>query len=287
VNQVSETIATARTFLIVPGDRPDRFSKTAASAADVAVLDLEDAVSPHRKLEAREHVSRWLDQRNQSVVRINAEGTPWHTDDVAMIAGHSGTVSAVMVPKAEDPRHLEALSQRLPAGAGIIPLIETATGVMRAAAVCAATGIVRPLFGSLDLAAQLGVDHQVHDALRHARSALVLAAAASGCAAPIDGVTTRLTDDSQLRADLDHAVALGFTGKLCIHPRQVPVANQRLSPSEAELRWARDVIAAAQDGVVTVYDGHMIDPPVVLRAQAIISRARPPIKGQASDPHIK
>jgi citrate lyase subunit beta/citryl-CoA lyase len=211
-----------------------------------------------------------------------------------MIAGHPGTVLAVMVPKAEDPALLEALKLHLPADTGVIPLIETAAGVVRASDVCAMTGVVRPLFGSRDLAAQLGADHQIRDALRHARSALVLAAAASRCAAPIDGVTTSLTDDSQLRVDLDHAVTLGFTGKLCIHPCQVAIANQRLSPSDAGLRWARDVIAAAQDGSVTVYDGHMIDPPVVLRARAIISRAHPtdsahtpPIEGQAPDPHIK
>jgi citrate lyase subunit beta/citryl-CoA lyase len=111
-----------------------------------------------------------------------------------MIAGHPGTVLAVMVPKAEDPALLEALKLHLPADTGVIPLIETAAGVVRAPDVCAMTGVVRPLFGSRDLAAQLGADHQIRDALRHARSALVLAAAASRCAAPIDGVTTSLTE---------------------------------------------------------------------------------------------
>jgi citrate lyase subunit beta/citryl-CoA lyase len=275
VNSVTGHIATARTFLVVPGDRPDRFGKAAASGSDIVVLDLEDAVSPDLKQQAREHVSSWLGRRNQSVVRINAGGTQWHAEDVAMIADHPGTVIAVMVPKAEDPGQLEALKLHLPAGAGVIPLIETAGGVVRAPDVCAVTGVVRPLFGSLDLAAQLGVDHQVHDALRHARSAIVLAAAASGCAAPIDGVTTSLRDDSQLRADLDHAVTLGFTGKLCIHPSQVAIANLRLSPSDDDVGWAHEVIAAAQGGSVAVYDGHMVDPPVVLRARAILSRAAP------------
>jgi citrate lyase subunit beta/citryl-CoA lyase len=250
VNPVTEDIATARTFLVVPGDRPDRFGKAAASGADAVVLDLEDAVSPHHKSDARQHVSRWLGRRNQSIVRINADGTRWHGEDVAMIARHPGTVTAVMVPKAEDPGQLEALSLRLPAGVSVIPLIETAAGVVRAPAVCAVTGVVRPLFGSLDLAAQLGIDHQAHTGLRHAHSALVLAAAASGCAAPVDGVTTSLADDTLLRADLDHAVTLGFTGKLCIHPRQVALANQRLSPSDADVRWAREVIVTAHGGSV-------------------------------------
>lgn len=155
--------------------------------------------------------------------------------DAAMIASHPGAVLAVMVPKAEDSVQFEALKLHLPAETGVIPLIETTAGVTRAPDGCTVIGAVRPLFGSLDLAAQLGVDHQICDAVRHARSVLVLAAAASRCAAPIDGVTTSLTDDSQLRADLNHAVTVGFTGKLCIHPCQVAIANQRFSPPDTDL----------------------------------------------------
>src|ERR1700691_1046428 len=121
-----------------------------------------------------------------------------------------------------------------------------------ATAIRALRTVVRPAFGSVDLAAQLGVYHKAHPALHYMRSALVLAAAAAGCGAPVDGVTTSLTDDSCLYADLEHAIALGFTAKLCIHPRQVAIANQRLGPSEADIEWARQVIAAAQDGAVPV-----------------------------------
>jgi citrate lyase subunit beta / citryl-CoA lyase len=185
---VNAAIADARTFLFVPGARPDRFGKAAASGADIVILDLEDAISPDHKVTSREQVSRWL-ERHQAVIRINAAGTPWHKDDVAMVTAHPDNALAVMVPKAED--------------------------------------------GSLDLAAQLGVDHRERQAVSWARSALVLAAAAAGCAAPIDGVTTDLADQSLLRADLDHAVALGFTSKLCIHPSQVAVANRRLTPASA------------------------------------------------------
>jgi citrate lyase subunit beta/citryl-CoA lyase len=265
-------ITLARTFLFVPGDRPDRFGKAAASEADIVILDLEDAVAADRKLEAREHVRAWLDQRHKAVVRVNAADTPWHADDIGMVAGSPGAV-AVMVPKAEDPGRIESLSRSLPAGMGIVPLIETATGLLGATAICALGSVARPAFGSVDLAAQLGVDHNAHHALHHMRSALVLAAAAAGCGAPVDGVTTSLADDSRLLADLEHAIALGFTAKLCIHPRQVAIANQRLTPSEADVEWAQQVIAAAQDGAVTVRDGQMIDRPVVLRAQAVVARA--------------
>ncbi len=269
----------ARTFLFVPGDRPERFAKAAASGADLVILDLEDAVGPERKPAARDHVGAWLADCVPCVVRVNAAGTPWHDDDMAMVALHPGPVAAVMVPKAEEPKALEALAIDLPPSIALIPLIETAAGILSAAALCAVPRVARPAFGSVDLAAQLGVDHRSHAALHHARSVLVLAAAAARCAGPVDGVTTSLADDTALRADLGHAAELGFTGKLCIHPRQVPVANERLAPSADDVAWARDVVAKAvsakgADGSVTVgADGQMIDRPVVLRAQAILARA--------------
>jgi citrate lyase subunit beta/citryl-CoA lyase len=270
---VTGNVAAARTFLFVPGDRPDRFSKAADSGADVVILDLEDAVAADRKREARDHVRAWLSEGNRAAVRVNSDGTSWYADDVAMIADCSGSLAAVMVPKAECPERLATLSEALPAGTGIIPLIETAVGVLHAPGVCAAASVVRPAFGSVDLAAQLGVDHRAHAAFQHARSSLVLAAAAAGCAAPIDGVTTGIADEDSLRADLVHATALGFTGKLCIHPRQVAPANEFLIPSGAELEWARQVVAAGQSGSATAHDGQMIDRPVVLRAEAILARA--------------
>jgi citrate lyase subunit beta/citryl-CoA lyase len=269
---VNAGIADARTFLFVPGDRPDRFGKAAASGADVVILDLEDAVSPDHKAMAREHVSRWLRQ-HQTVIRINGAGTPWQEDDIAMVAAHPGGVAAVMVPKVEDPELLGSLFGRLPPEAGMIPLIETAAGVTHAASLCDLPGVIRPAFGSLDLAAQLGVDHREHQALSWARSALVLAAAAAGCAGPIDGVTTDLADHSVLLADLDHALALGLTSKLCIHPSQVAVANRRLTPGNTEVDWARSVIATAQDGPVGLLGSEFVDRPVVLRAEAVLARA--------------
>jgi len=263
---------TARTFLFVPGDRPERFDKAVAAGADMVILDLEDAVAPERKDQARAQVRAWLADGNRAVVRINGVGTPWHVQDIAMLADCPGPLAAVMIPKAESSEQLAALAAALPVGTGLIPLIETAAGVLEARAVCAAPGVLRPAFGSVDLAAQLGIDHRPHAAFQHARSVLVLAAAAAGCAAPVDGVTTDITDEASLRTDLEHAVVLGFTGKLCIHPRQVALANRYLSPSATELEWARRVVAAGHDGSARAVDGQMIDRPVVLRAQAMLAR---------------
>lgn len=124
----------------------------------------------------------------------------------------------------------------------------------------------------VDLATQLGVDHRSHEALRHARCTLVVAAAAAGCTAPIDGVTTDLGDDSALHADLEQATTLGFTAKLCIHPRQVAVVKGRFAPTPEEVAWARQVLRSAGDGSVTVHDGQMIDRPVLQRARAVLTR---------------
>jgi citrate lyase subunit beta/citryl-CoA lyase len=267
---MSERIAGARSFLFVPGHRPDRFAKAAASGADVVVVDLEDAVGADDKAAARENVREWLAAGNRHVVRINAPGTPWFDEDIAVVGD---LASAVMVPKAEDPAVLGAISRSLPDGTGIIPLIETAMGIVNGVAVCAVPSVLRPAFGSVDLAAQLGVDHRSHDALRHARSAVVLAAAAAGRAAPIDGVTTALDDEGALDADLAEASSLGFTGKLCVHPRQVDGVNRRFMPSDADLEWARGVLDVGADGAVAVYKGQMIDRPVMLRARSIIARA--------------
>lgn len=262
---MNATLAGARTFLFVPGHRPDRFAKAQAAGPDAIILDLEDAVAPADKEAARDHVSAWLADGNEAVVRINAVGTPWHEADVEAVAGR---VSAVMVPKAEDPAALRALRS---AGLELIPLIETALGVTQAAAVCA--GVVRPAFGSIDLATQLGVDARSHEALRQARSTVVLAAAAAGCGAPIDGVTTSLKDEAALVADLRHAAELGFTAKLCIHPSQLAAAAEAFTPTAEQIEWARAVLAAGADGAATAVAGEMVDKPVIRRAESILSRA--------------
>ena len=247
----------------MPGDRPDRFAKAVAAGADGVVLDLEDAVAPADKPAARAHVVAWLSEGNTAVVRVNAVGTPWHADDVAAVRE---LAAVVMLPKAERVSDLDGL----PAA---IPLIETSRGVAAADVLCGVSTVVRPAFGSIDLAAELGVDPSSRTALLNARSTLVLAAAAAGCAPPMDGVTTALDDPDAVRRDTEHALELGFTGKLCVHPRQIAPVHDALRPSEDELRWARAVLAASSGGAVAV-DGQLVDRPVLLRAERLLARAR-------------
>jgi citrate lyase subunit beta/citryl-CoA lyase len=133
---------------------------------------------------------------------------------------------------------------------------------------------VRAAFGNVDLAARLGVAHDDHTALAYARSRLVVASAAAGIGPPVDGVTTAVRDEESLTADLALARRLGFTGKLCVHPFQLPYVDEAFAPSEEELGWARAVLGAG-DSVTTV-DGQMIDKPVLERARWLLSLAREP-----------
>ncbi|ANY10290.1 aldolase [Pseudonocardia sp. HH130630-07] len=270
------TIAASATFLFVPGARPDRFDKAVASGADVVVLDLEDAVAPDGKDAARADVAAWLATGARAMVRLNGTGTPWHADDVAAV---SRAGCPVMLPKAESGRQVAELAAALPPGTSIVPLVETARGVRRAEEICAAPGVVRPAFGSVDLAVDLQVDHTDDDALRTARSELVLGARSAGVSAPVDGVTTAVRDADRLRADTVAGLALGLTAKLCIHPAQVDVVAAALRPTPEQLDRARAVVGAARAGAVAVLDGALVDKPVVDRARALLARA-----GESVDP---
>ncbi len=260
----------ARTLLFAPADRPERFAKAARAGAGLVVLDLEDAVIPERKPAARANVLEWLAHDNTCVVRINAAGTEWFDDDVRAVAAHD---CAVLVPKAEDPGQLEELAARLDPAPCVIALIETATGVLNAPRIAAAPGVRRLAFGNVDLAAQLGVAADDRLALASARSEVVLACAAAGIPGPIDGVTTDVHDAEVLRADIEHARRLGFTGKLCIHPRQLAVADEVLRPSAEELAWARSIVEAPLMNGVAVVDGQMVDKPVLDRARRLLGNA--------------
>jgi citrate lyase subunit beta / citryl-CoA lyase len=266
----AETLANMRTLLAVPGHRPDRFVKAKNSGADAILLDIEDAVGPDLKDDARGNIDKWLDNGGTGLVRINGVGTPWHDQDVAMLAGRE---CAVLLPKASIPDHVAAVMDRIGRQATVMVLLETSTGILDARAVCGVPGVTRAMFGNVDLATELGIDHADNQALAFARSQVVLASLAAGIAAPIDGLTTVIEDDDALTGDVRHAIALGYTGKLCVHPRQVPIANGLFSPSAEQLDWARAVIAASTSGSVTVVNGQLVAKPVVAQAHRLLARA--------------
>ncbi len=263
-------LSEAQTFLFVPANRPDRFDKAVHAGADITILDLEDAVPAADKAAARAHARSWLTRGGTAVVRINGADTLWHAADVDMVV----TCGApVILPKAESPAPVANLASQSP-DVDVIALVESARGVA-AAEILANTPHVRRLaFGSVDLATQLGVDPDDRCALLLARSSLVHASAAGGLAPPIDGVTTKIADAQRVYDDVRFARRLGMQAKLCIHPTQLAPVRQAFAPTSDEIAWAHAVLAATSvDGAAIAVDGTMVDRPVVLRAQQIITHS--------------
>lgn len=264
-----QTIEAISLPLFVPGNRPDRFAKAANAGADAIIIDLEDAVPPAAKAEARSATIEALSSQAFAVpviVRINAAGTTWHRADLAACAGLP--LAAIMLPKAETGTEVAETARA--SGLPIIALIETARGLLAAEAV--ASSAARLAFGSIDFAADIGASH-THKALLYARSHLVTAARAAGQPAPLDGVTVGVNDEAALTTDCRHAQEIGLGGKLLIHPAQIAPARQAFAPSPEELDWAKRILAATtgEDGAIKI-DGAMVDAPVILRARRILQR---------------
>lgn len=273
--------AAPRSYLFVPGHRPDRYAKAAASGADACVLDLEDAVAPQDKAAARASIAGWLDALTaapgvQIALRINAADTDWFAADLALAAHRA--VQAVLLPKAESAEQVARLARAAPQAA-LLPIVETAAGIDAARALAAAPQVQRLAFGTLDFAVDLdlAVDERGdQQELAAFRSLLVLASRRAGLAAPVDGVTTLLDDEAQLAADTLRARRFGFGAKLCIHPKQIAVVHRGFAPAPEQVAWAGRVVAAsaAAQGAALQVDGKMVDRPVLLQAEAILARAR-------------
>jgi citrate lyase subunit beta/citryl-CoA lyase len=267
-NEAASVGALARSYLFVPGTRAERFAKALASGAHAVIVDLEDAVPPAEKDAARAAVAAWLTSSSPVLVRINAAGTRWFDDDLSLCSRPG--VAGVVLPKAEDAAVVEHVSGAIGDSAFVLPLIETAQGLWHAVAIGRVKRVPRLLFGSIDFQLDLGVRD---DELLHYRSQLVLASRVAGISSPIDGVTTAIDDAEAIRRDTLRAIALGFGGKLCIHPKQVAIVNDAFRPTAAEIEWAQRVVAAdaAAGGAAVAVDGKMVDRPVLLKAQAILA----------------
>lgn len=273
-----------RSKLFVPGSRPELFAKACGTAADALSFDLEDAVAPGRKAEARAAVGSFLQgvaTGKLVVVRVNAVGTPLFADDMEAVAG--GRLDFVNLPMVEDVDAVIAAAgvlDRLDAGGRIRILvnIETPLGLRRAAALGAAHPRVAGLqLGYADLLEPLGIDRHDPAALAHLRMALRLAAAEAGVAA-YDGAYAAVSDTEGYAAECAAARRHGFAGKSCIHPTQVAIANAAFMPTPREVERARRIVEAAAraeaDGVgAYLVDGQMVDAPFVASARAMIALA--------------
>lgn len=263
-----------RSVLFAPGHRPDVVLKTTRAAPDAVVIDWEDAVPSVEKAAARSAVSGVVDKlratapRMRVFVRVNPVVVPEHLTDVEALPR---AVDAVVLPKVEDPDDVPTLALR--SGLPVVAGVETARGVAAAAELIEHAHAV--YFGAEDFTADMsGVRTAGGAEVLYARSRVVLAARLVGVPA-LDQVVPDYNDHDAFRADATVGRALGYTGKMCIHPHQVPLATKAFTPSEQELAQARRIIdahASAGGGVVTV-DGRMIDEPLVRRARDMIAAA--------------
>jgi citrate lyase subunit beta / citryl-CoA lyase len=264
---------TPRSALFVPADRPERHQKALDSGADAVFVDLEDAVAAERKDEARQILVDTLPSRTGSTVCLVRINSPLLDEGRADLAAMPAMrADGILLPKAD----LESVEIAAAAGLPLIALIETAAGILDAAAIARHPAVDVLMLGPVDLALELGVTEGPEgDPLATARGLLVLAAAAGGIPGPLDGPCVKAKDPDALAAEISRARMLGFAGKSCIHPAQVEPVNAGFAPSEEEVTWATKVGAAcdeADGSGVVILDGEMIDLPVVLRARRILER---------------
>jgi citrate lyase subunit beta / citryl-CoA lyase len=262
-----------KSYLFVPGNRPERFEKACASGADGVILDLEDAVAGAEKPQARDAVAAWLAAGGRAYVRINAADTPWYQDDIATLVKCPG-MRGIVVPKAEDADRLGAVAKVLPEGAVLLPLIETALGFENLRSVARTPNVERLLFGTLDFQVDTGICGD-GDELLYFRSQLTLVSRVAGIGAPVDGVSVSLDDGERLRQETVRARNLGFRGKLCIHPKQIEHVHAAFLPTLEEIDWAKRVMTAIgeSEGSATTVDGKMVDVPVIRKAEDILRTA--------------
>lgn len=267
-------------LLFCPADRPERYQK-AAARADAVILDLEDAVAPGDKQRARGAILAQVGatgdepelEPSRTIVRVNPAGTEEFEKDLHCLA-HT-PYRTVMLAKAETAEQLAALD-----GYQVIALVETALGVVNAAAIAAAPNVVALMWGAEDLLATLGgtssrTDDGGYRAVAlHARSSVLLAARAFGKEA-VDAVYVNIPDLDGLAAETADAVASGFSAKACIHPSQAAVVRGAYAPSEADVTAAAALLEAARAAGAAVFqhNGKMIDGPILKHAEAVLRRA--------------
>ena len=266
----------ARSWLFVPSTRPERFAKAASSGADRVILDLEDAVAPNEKAEARRNLVNDVIPHGVPVyVRVNSALTPWFEDDLATAAKLA--IHGILLPKADSAAHVERAVAVIAREHVIVPIIETAVGLWNVLDVARAPRVERLVFGALDFALDTGM-HDADGAFDYARSRIAIASKIAGIAPPVDAVTLGIDDQDLLTRHATRSRHFGFGGKLCIHPKQIRATNDAFRPSDDEVAWARAILdeqAARPNDAVFAHRGELVDRPVLERARLIVATAVP------------
>ncbi len=271
-------------MLFAPSVRPDFIVKMPASGADGVVIDCEDATPPGAKAEGRENARSMAPkisgQGTLVFVRINAVASPWFEDDMA--GALCEALAGVVVPKLDQLEHLERIESALHrAGLPHLPVlagIETALGVADARALLAHPRVAAAYFGAEDFIADMGgVRTVVGNEVLYARSQSALAGRLAGVPT-LDQVVTDFRNDARFERECSEARAMGFQGKLCIHPRQAQLANAAFVPGAEEVDHARRLLgayeAASARGIAAIdFEGQMVDEPLAARARQVLAAA--------------
>ncbi len=279
-----------RSFLFAPGNHPRRVEKALGLDADATILDLEDACPIAEKVATRAVVvaAYQRPRRCLGYVRVNALSTEWGYGDIVAVVQKG--VDGIILPKLETVDEIRAADWVVanlerergltPGSFDIVPILETGKGLANIRAICAAgTRVRRIAFGAGDFTLDMNMTWTRSEAeLLPYRSECVLASRAGGIEPPIDTVWVDLKDHEGFRRSVETVKGLGFQGKMCIYPDQVPVVNEVLSPTAAEVQWSRKVVAAFAEaekaGSASIQlEGKFIDYPIVFRAERIIAMA--------------
>ncbi|WP_113632655.1 CoA ester lyase [Pectobacterium peruviense] len=283
----------AKTYLFVPGNAPHRFQHAIRCGADAVIFDLEDAVHPDEKNQARENIIQWYENDTsvseincKKYIRLNKFGSPEFSEDVDFLnrlsnkarlrnktaARHEIATQEIVLPKIESAAMLnearEMINRNRLENVNIIAIIETARGLHNAEEICDA-GVERVAFGSLDFSLDIHCDQSLH-ALLYARSRIVLASRLADLPPPIDCVNPDFTHHDRVLADALHARSLGFSAKLCIHPSQIDTVQQAFTADRSKIDWAKQVLKAAEHSYAFQINGEMVDLPVIEQARQLL-----------------
>ncbi|MCA5921053.1 CoA ester lyase [Pectobacterium brasiliense] len=283
----------AKTYLFVPGNAPHRFQQAVCCGADAVIFDLEDAVHPDEKNQARENIIQW-DKNDTPVseinckkyIRLNKFGSVEFSEDIEFLnklnnkeklrnnvpAKHKKDKWEIVLPKIESAKMLhdarEMINRNRSETVNIIAIIETAQGLHHAEEICAA-GVERVAFGSLDFSLDIHCDQSLY-ALLYARSRIVLASRLADLPPPIDCVNPDFTHHDRVLADALHARSLGFSAKLCIHPSQIDAVQRAFATDRSKIDWAKQVLKAAEHSYAFQINGEMVDLPVIEQARQLL-----------------
>lgn len=268
-----------RSVLYIPGSKPRALEKARTLAVDAIIFDLEDAVAVEEKPAARALLVQTLTDADYGsrarIVRINGFDTPWGRDDVAALAGVA--VEAILIPKVNRPADLQAVAKMVP-GVALWAMMETAAGILGAAAIAAHPRLQGMVMGTNDLARELGARFRPDRLALQAGLGLCLLAARAQGRIIIDGVYNAYLDDAGLATECAQGRDLGFDGKTLIHPAQLAIANAAFAPSDAEIELARRQIAAFDDATakglgVAVVDGQIVENLHIVTARQMLAKA--------------